>query len=463
MIVTRFAPSPTGFLHIGGARTALFNYLFSKRCGGKFFLRIEDTDTKRSSKEALEAILLGLKWLGIDFDPFKKEEEMVYQSKRTQAYSQLIEELLSRGKAYKCFFISEEIEEQKQKAIGKGESFVLRSAWRDRNDHPQQSPYVVRFKVDPNATTIINDQVHGDLKFDNSTIEDFALSRSDGGALYNLCVVCDDHYMGITHIIRGDDHITNAARQSLIYQAMDWDIPVMTHIPLIHGPDGAKLSKRHGATGAFEYKDMGYLPEALVSYLMRLGWSYDSDEIISLEEAISKFDIRHLGKSAARLDFDKMKSVNAFYIKQKDNQDLVDLVTEQKPLSEKSQKALLQGMESLKTRAKLIVALADMAKIYILEDDIVLSDEAKNIVKETDSQIIDDVKNLLENATNLSHSSLQEEFKKLSAQHNMPLGKLMQPIRCLITGSISSPSVFEIISIIGKDVALKRLNKKLVP
>ncbi|AVP88006.1 hypothetical protein phytr_10790 [Candidatus Phycorickettsia trachydisci] len=461
MIVTRFAPSPTGSLHIGGARTALFNYLFSKRYGGKFFLRIEDTDTKRSTKEALEAILAGLKWLGIDFDPFTQGEEIVYQSKRTQAYEDLISELLKKGKAYKCFATSAEIEERKQQALSQGKSFVLRSPWRDRNDHPIDVPYVVRFKVDPNQTTIIHDQVHEDLKFDNSTIEDFALSRSDGGALYNLCVVCDDHYMGITHIIRGDDHITNAARQTLIYQAMNWDIPAMAHIPLMHGPDGSKLSKRHGATSAFEYKDMGYLPEALVSYLMRLGWSYDSDEIISLEEAISKFDIEHLGKSAARLDFDKMKSVNAFYIKHKDNQGLVDLITDQRMFSDKSKKSLLQGMDSLKTRAKLITELADMAKIYILEEDIVLTDEAKSVLQETDAKVIDDVKALLESATDLSHSALQEEFKKLAAQHNMSLGKMMQPIRCLISGNTASPSVFEIISIIGKEIALKRLNKKV--
>jgi len=461
VIVTRFAPSPTGFLHIGGARTALFNYLFSKRYGGKFFLRIEDTDTKRSTKEALEAILAGLKWLGINFDSFKKEEEIVYQSKRTQAYQNLINELLERGKAYKCFATQDEIEEQKQQAVSQGESFVLRSPWRDRDDNPLDTPYVVRFKVDPDATTIIHDQVHGDLKFDNNTIEDFALSRSDGGALYNLCVVCDDHYMSVTHIIRGDDHITNAARQSLIYQAMGWDIPVMAHIPLIHGPDGAKLSKRHGAMSAFEYKDMGYLPEALVSYLMRLGWSYDSDEIISLEEAISKFDIKQLGKSAARLDSDKMKSVNAFYIKQKDNEDLLDLIAEEISFSDESKKALLQGMDSLKTRAKLITELVDMAKIYILEKNIVLTDEAKSVLQQTDTKIIDDVKDLLEHVIDLSHSALQEEFKKLATQHNIPLGKLMQPIRCLISGSTASPSVFEIISIIGKEIALKRLNQKV--
>jgi len=461
VIVTRFAPSPTGFLHIGGARTALFNYLFSKRYGGKFFLRIEDTDTKRSTKEALEAILAGLKWLGINFDSFKKEEEIVYQSKRTQAYQNLINELLERGKAYKCFATQDEIEEQKQQAVSQGESFVLRSPWRDRDDNPLDTPYVVRFKVDPDATTIIHDQVHGDLKFDNNTIEDFALSRSDGGALYNLCVVCDDHYMSVTHIIRGDDHITNAARQSLIYQAMGWDIPVMAHIPLIHGPDGAKLSKRHGAMSAFEYKDMGYLPEALVSYLMRLGWSYDSDEIISLEEAISKFDIKQLGKSAARLDSDKMKSVNAFYIKQKDNEDLLDLIAEEISFSDESKKALLQGMDSLKTRAKLITELVDMAKIYILEKNIVLTDEAESVLQQTDTKIIDDVKDLLEHVIDLSHSALQEEFKKLATQHNIPLGKLMQPIRCLISGSTASPSVFEIISIIGKEIALKRLNQKV--
>jgi len=461
VIVTRFAPSPTGFLHIGGARTALFNYLFSKRYGGKFFLRIEDTDTKRSTKEALEAILAGLKWLGINFDSFKKEEEIVYQSKRTQAYQNLINELLERGKAYKCFATQDEIEEQKQQAVSQGESFVLRSPWRDRDDNPLDTPYVVRFKVDPDATTIIHDQVHGDLKFDNNTIEDFALSRSDGGALYNLCVVCDDHYMSVTHIIRGDDHITNAARQSLIYQAMGWDIPVMAHIPLIHGPDGDKLSKRHGAMSAFEYKDMGYLPEALVSYLMRLGWSYDSDEIISLEEAISKFDIKQLGKSAARLDSDKMKSVNAFYIKQKDNEDLLDLIAEEISFSDESKKALLQGMDSLKTRAKLITELVDMAKIYILEKNIVLTDEAKSVLQQTDTKIIDDVKDLLEHVIDLSHSALQEEFKKLATQHNIPLGKLMQPIRCLISGSTASPSVFEIISIIGKEIALKRLNQKV--
>jgi glutamyl-tRNA synthetase len=465
-VITRFAPSPTGFLHIGGARTALFNYLFAKHHNGKFFLRIEDTDKQRSTDVTIDAIISGLKWLGLNWDAFSQEENHVYQSKRINRHREVALNLLQNGKAYKCFMTSDEIKEQKEDALNKGKSFLLTSPWRDIpiQQHPIDKPYVIRFKAPKTGTTVIDDLVHEKIIFENNTIEDFVLLRSDMEPLYNLCAFCDDYDMGVTHIIRGDDHITNAARQHLLYEAMAWQVPQMAHIPLIHGQDGVKLSKRHGATNVADYQTLGYLSDALINYLLRLGWSFDGQEIISLKDAAKIFDISQVGRSSSRIDFDKMKNINAQYIKACSNDYLLDLVLktlEQKGIkvSSQSKAFILKGMASLKVRAALITDLAEMAQIYLTDYEVQYSSKALEVLAATKPDIISDAIRLINNLDDVSYQAIQNAFKDLAGEHKIGLGALMQPIRCLLTGSIASPSVFEIIEIIGKIYAVDRLIK----
>ena len=324
-IITRFAPSPTGFLHIGGARTALFNYLFAKHHGGKFLLRIEDTDRVRSTEAATEAIFDSLKWLGIDWD-----DEPVHQFARSDIHAAAARKLVEMGKAYYCFLTPEELEAEREEAIHEGRHYIVKSKWRDADPstHPQDKSGAIRLKAPLAGETIIHDLVQGDVVVANDHLDDMILLRGDGTPTYMLAVVVDDHDMGVTHIIRGDDHLTNAARQIILYEAFDWEIPKMAHIPLIHGADGAKLSKRHGAVGVDWYKDEGYLPEAICNYLVRLGWSHGNDEIISREHAIEWFDVKAIGKSPSRLDWDKMRNVNMHYIKAADNARLMEFVLE---------------------------------------------------------------------------------------------------------------------------------------
>jgi glutamyl-tRNA synthetase len=464
-VVTRFAPSPTGFLHIGGARTALFNYLFAKKHGGRFLLRIEDTDKERSKQQATDAILSSLKWLNIKWDKFSEFEDEVHQSKRILRHQEIALELLRQHKAYKCFTTSEEIQEQKDKAINANTSFLFTSKWRDAtsDQHPDSDDYVIRFKTPKQGATEIDDMIHGKIVFQNNTIEDFALLKHGGDPLYNLCACVDDHDMGITHIIRGQDHITNAARQILLYQAMDWQVPNMAHIPLIHGQDGAKLSKRHGATNVEEYKILGYLPEALVNYILRLGWSYAGDEIISLEQAAKIFDTSHIGKSCARLDFDKLNNVNAIYIKTADNKYLTDLVTNQLTswgivINSKEYQMILAGMDSLKLRAQLIGELAQHAKIYLQSFLPTLDTQGQEVIRQTEVAVFQKVITMLQGQGGDAHrNNLQNAFKALAQELGLKLGELMMPIRLLITGQSASPSVFEIIEIIGIDLAITRI------
>ncbi len=309
-VITRFAPSPTGYLHIGSARTAIFNYLFAKHYGGKFLLRIEDTDKARSTIEATNAILNGLEWLGVSHD-----DEIIYQSRRADRHGLVANDLVKKSKAYKCFSTQEDIEIERQKAIKKGESFLFKSPWRDAEEsaHPQNKSFVIRLKAPREGKTIINDIIQGEVVVSNEILDDMVLLRSDGSPTYMLAVVVDDKDMDITHIIRGDDHLNNAFRQKLLYEACQWEVPVMGHIPLIHGQDGAKLSKRHGAVGIEWYRDEGYLPDALFNYLLRLGWSHGDEEIISKANAVEWFDGTHVGKSAARMDFEKLKYINGYW------------------------------------------------------------------------------------------------------------------------------------------------------
>ncbi len=457
-VITRFAPSPTGYLHIGGARTALFNYLFAKANGGKFSLRIEDTDRTRSTEAAIEAILSGLKWLDINWDG-----EIIYQSKLEYEHKKAALELVEKGKAYFCFSSPEEIDKLRKLAEKQKENFIFKSPWRDvlAKDHPHDIKPVIRLKVPYEGITVIEDKLQGEVKIENNTIDDLVLLRSDGTPTYMLAVVVDDHQMGITHIIRGDDHLTNAARQILIYKAFDWQVPIMVHIPLIHGPDGAKLSKRHGALGINAYQEMGYLPEAINNYLLRLGWSHKDDEIISKAEAVELFNLEGLGKAPACLDFAKMNFLNSHYLRKQDAQILLTFILpileKEYHISDEEKERILKGMISMKQHVQLISELALLAKIY-LKKPIIFDQTAKQVLQNLDINLIKQVENSLLEIELFSKENIQNALKIVAANNNMKLGELMQPLRILTTGLVSAPSVFEVMSIIGKDETIIRLN-----
>ena len=450
-IVTRFAPSPTGYLHIGGARTALFSYLFAKHNNGKFLLRIEDTDRKRSSQSAIDALLKGLEWLGLKWDG-----DEVYQFSRSERHKEVALELLAQDKAYKCFLSTEELEELREESMLTGKPIY--SKWRDADPSTYPDlPYVIRIKAPREGVTVIEDQVQGRVVTENHTLDDMILLRSDGTPTYMHAVVVDDQDMGITHIIRGDDHLSNTPRQVMIYQAMNWEIPVFAHIPLIHGPDGKKLSKRHGALGVEAYCDMGYLPETICNYLLRLGWSHGNDETISKEQAIEWFNLESIGKSPSRLDFKKLDNLNNHYLQQAENQRILNLMLEHMPkLSDTSKDNILNGLDSLKQRANTILELCDMAKIYIVEADILIPDDLKKMVM-MKYELIQEFQHHASKIDDWNKENLMEFAKTFALKNHMKLGDIAGIIRILLTGSNASPSVFEIMSIIGKNLTIKRL------
>ncbi len=456
-VITRFAPSPTGFLHIGSARTALFNYLFARHHNGKFMLRIEDTDRERSTKEAIDAILDGLTWLGLTWD-----EEPIFQLSRGDRHREIAENMLKHDKAYYCYCTPQELMEMREKAAREGKAFKYDSRWRDRD--PKDAPHgikpAIRLKAPRDGTTTIKDAVQGDVTIQNAELDDMVLLRSDGTPTYMLAVVVDDHDMNITHIIRGDDHLTNAARQIQIYDALGWEIPQFAHIPLIHGADGAKLSKRHGALGVDAYRDMGYLPEALRNYLLRLGWSHGNDEIISDQEAIEWFNLESIGKSPSRFDFTKLQSINAHYIKEASNERLVSIITPylHQPLSVIHKSRLLKGMNSLKERAKTIIELAESAKFYVI-DPTPISDKAKSLLTEEAKDLIVETLAILDNITDWKIDVIEESIKKLVESKGIGLGKIAQPLRVLLTGSTTSPGIFEIMEILGKEESIFRIKR----
>lgn len=457
-IITRFAPSPTGFLHIGGARTALFNYLFAKHHKGKFLLRIEDTDRERSTPQAVEAIFNGLKWLGLDWD-----DEVIFQSKRNNLYKAAALKLLDCGKAYFCFTPQEEIDRQRNEAIENKSHFIFKSLWRDADpiSYPKNIKPVIRLKAPESGHTIIHDTLQGDVIIENSHLDDMVLLRSDGTATYMLAVVVDDHNMGITHIIRGDDHLTNAARQILLYQGFGWKVPSMTHIPLIYGSDGAKLSKRHGALGVEAYKSMGYLPEALCNYLLRLGWGHKNDEIISRSQAIEWFDLGGLGKSPSRLDFAKMNNLNAHYLRNLDDQTLSTIVANSLQsyykISLEEFSFIEQAMPALKIRSETLQDLQELSKIY-LTLPVTYSSEAQVILANCNKELVCRIIEELQILEHFDKDSIQAKLKEISSNKGIKLGELMTPIRALITGKTSSPSIAEIMAIIGKENTLNRLS-----
>jgi glutamyl-tRNA synthetase len=453
-VVTRFAPSPTGFLHIGSARTALFNWLFARHHGGKFLLRIEDTDHARSTQEAIEAILEGMDWLGLHAD-----EPAIFQSRLAARHAEVAYELLEKGHAYKCYCTIEELEAMREAARAEGRSPKYDGRCRNRQDETR--PAVIRLKVPQTGTTIIKDCVQGDVKVDNDQLDDMVLLRADGTPTYMLSVVVDDYDMKITHVIRGDDHLTNAFRQTHLYQAMNWPVPAFAHIPLIHGADGAKLSKRHGALGIDAYREMGLLPEALLNYLLRLGWSHGDDEIIPMRKAIEWFNLESIGKSAARFDFVKLYHINNHYLRETEDKDLIKLIQpllETKlntPLSTVDLERLLKGMPGLKSRAKTLLELADNAIFYIhpLPHD----EKAKTQLTQEALDLLQAFSHTLETADPWAEKALEDTARTFAEQHNVGLGKLAQPARIALTGQTVSPSIFEIMAVLGKEEALKRL------
>lgn len=450
MINVRFAPSPTGYLHIGGARTALFNWLYARHHKGKFLLRIEDTDLERSTQENTDLIFKALTWLGIDWD-----EEPTIQSKRSARHTEIANELLAKGLAYRCFCTSEELEEMRASALARGCQPRYNNYWRDRDpkEAPIDAPSVIRFKIPQTGSVVINDLVQGQVTVDSEVLEDFVILRQDDTPTYMLAVVVDDHDMDITHIIRGDDHLTNAFKQKLVYEAMEWVIPTFAHIPLIHGSDGAKLSKRHGAVGVDAYEAMGILPQAMCNYLLRLGWSHGNAEIIAQAQAIEWFDVDHIGRSPARFDREKLLFLNAHYLREADNTWLASAIS--KPEDTDIIRArFVAGMNSLKQRAKTLVELRDNATFYRSRPT-ELSETAKKVI--IDHTLVQDFKAVLDQQTDWTEIALHTAAKTFAAEKEMKLVDLAQPLRVLLTGNTVSPSVFEIMAILGKEEIFVRL------
>ena len=457
-VITRFAPSPTGYLHIGSARTALFNWLYARHTGGKFLLRIEDTDRARSTDAAIDAILDSMSWLGLTWD-----DELVFQFSRADRHAAMARQLVAEGKAYPCYCSPEELEDMRKEARARNSPARYDGRWRDR--HPSEAPAgvppVIRFKAPQEGETVIEDQVQGVVRLQNNQLDDMVLLRADGTPTYMLSVVVDDHDMGITHIIRGDDHLTNAFRQQRLYHAFGWEVPVFAHIPLIHGPDGAKLSKRHGALGAEAYRDMGFLPEAMRNYLLRLGWSHGDDEVISTQQAVEWFDLPAIGRSAARFDVAKLTNLNAHYMRETEDVRLVDLMM--RPLSEIFQRALtaeernriVQGMPGLKTRAKTVVELVENAHFYI--ERLPFDEKAEKFLTPDFLPMVEQVIVRLKALPDFTEAATEGAVRETADVLDQKLGSLAQPLRVLLTGRTISPSIFEVMEVLGREETLKRL------
>lgn len=463
-IITRFAPSPTGYLHIGGARTALFNWLFTRHYGGKFLLRIEDTDRARSTEAAVQAIFNGLNWLGIEFDG-----EPIFQFARMNRHAEIAHELVERGKAYLCYTPPEELEElrkqqQSATALGNLNSILRERAEKDAANPRGRQP-VVRIKAPSvlNGEMVVKDEVLGEIKVPYTQLDDMILLRSDGTPTYMLSVVVDDHDMGITHIIRGADHTTNTFRQRMIYDGMGWAVPSFSHLPLIHGPDGAKLSKRHGATSVESYAEMGYLPEAMRNYLLRLGWGHGDTEIITSEEAMKIFELRDIGASPSRMDFAKLASVNHHYLRLADDDRLIALLA---PFLEKELgstpdelglQRLKRGLHDLKERAPTLIDLARAGLFYLRHRPLPLTKEASDILDQPTRALIGEMKQALDTVVDFKHDKIETVLKEFSAKKDLKLGKVAMPLRAAITGTTNSPSVFHVAEILGKEETLARL------
>ncbi|WKL56573.1 glutamate--tRNA ligase [Asticcacaulis sp. ZE23SCel15] len=460
-VVTRFAPSPTGYLHIGGARTALFNWLYAKAKGGRFLIQIEDTDRERSTPEAVEAIFEGLNWLGLNTD-----EEIVFQSSREPQHKQVVQSLYQSGHAYACFMTHEETEAARETARASGHA--LRSPWRDRVPTAEQlaTPHVIRFKGPLDEPLVINDAVQGQVSFNTKDMDDLILLRSDGTPTYNLAVVVDDHDMGVTHVIRGDDHLNNAARQTLIYKAAGWNVPTFAHIPLIHGPDGAKLSKRHGAQAVGDYQGLGYLPEAMRNYLARLGWSHGDDEIFNDQQMIDWFDIKDINKAPARLDFDKLNHVNAHWIRECEPKRLLilvhdDLISRGVAIDARSAEIIERTLPLIVERAVKITDFADLLAFALAKRPFQIDEKTKKLLTE---ETFDRLSRLHENLLSLSDwsvGSLDVTLKNFVENEGVGFGKIGPALRGILSGGHPAPDISRILAALGKSEGLARLKDGL--
>jgi glutamyl-tRNA synthetase len=463
-VVTRFAPSPTGFLHIGGARTALFNWLYARHTGGTMLLRIEDTDRKRSTDAAIAAIIDGLAWLGLDWDG-----EPISQYARAARHREVAEELVARGQAYCAYESAEELAAMRDKAKAEGRFARYEGVWRDRDpaEAPESVAPVVRIKAPREGDTVIEDRVQGRVAFPNKDLDDFVILRADGSPTYMHAVVVDDHDMGITHIIRGDDHLTNAARQTIIYEAMGWPVPEWAHIPLIHGPDGAKLSKRHGALGVEAYRAMGYLPEALRNYLARLGWSHGDKEIFSTAQAAAWFDLDAVNKGAARFDFNKLQNLNGHYIRATDDAALLAQLEAILPeigggadfsakLDDAARQRILGLMPALKERAKTLVDLMHAARFLVAERPLALDEKAAGLLDDAARARLGRLSDALRDVP-WRAVDLEQAVRDFAEADGVKLGQAAQPLRAALTGSGTSPSIFEVLTALGREESLARL------
>jgi len=459
-VVTRFAPSPTGYLHIGGARTALFNWLFARHHGGKFLLRIEDTDRARSTDAAIDAILDGMRWLDLDWDG-----DTVYQFARADRHAAVANELLAKGEAYRCYLTQDELAAMRAEAQEKRLPFRVRSPWRDRTDGDPAAPHVIRLRAPQEGAVTIADKVQGDVTVQNAELDDFILLRSDGTPTYMLSVVVDDNDMGVTHVIRGDDHLNNAFRQLGLIRAMGWRVPVYAHVPLIHGADGAKLSKRHGALGVDAYRDeMGYLPEAVNNYLLRLGWGHGDDEIISRAQAIEWFGLDNVGRSPSRFDFKKLENLNGHYLREADDVRLAAIVAPMvaklvgRDVTPAEKELLAAAMPALKPRAKTLHEIADGATFLFVPDPLVMDEKAAQVLRDAPEGLLASVTDRLRALPTWSQETVEAAVREESEAAGVGLGKLAQPLRAALTGRTVSPGIFDVLLLLGRDTSLARLD-----
>jgi len=453
-IVTRFAPSPTGFLHIGGARTALFNWLYARHHGGRFLLRIEDTDRARSTQEAIDAILDGMRWLGLDWDGHE-----YYQSQFQARHADVAHELLAAGHAYRCWLSPEELAAQRETARAEKRPFRIESPWRDRSDGPD-APFVLRLKAPRTGEVTIEDRVQGPVTVANEELDDFVLLRSDGTPTYMLAVVVDDHDMGVTHIIRGDDHLNNAFRQLAIIRAMNWPEPVYAHVPLIHGSDGAKLSKRHGALGVEAYRDeMGMLPEAVANYLLRLGWGHGDEEIISRDDAVAWFDIDQVGKSPSRFDLKKLEHLNGHYLRAADPARLASLVAARMDGADEAR--LAAAMPFLTPRAKDLNELAEGAAFLFAARPLAMDEKAAALLEGPARDLLALVHAKLAALPEWSAEATEQAVREVAEAEGAKLGQLAQPLRAALTGRATSPGIFDVLALLGREESLARIGDQL--
>ena len=464
-VVTRFAPSPTGYLHIGGARTALFNWLYARHHGGRTLLRIEDTDQKRSTQDAIDKIIEGLDWLGLNFD-----DAPVFQSDRAERHAEVAHKLLEAGHAYKCFATPEELEQMRAEQRANKQPMRYDRRWRDRSESeaPDGAPFVIRLKVPTDGETTIHDEVQGEVTVNNAEIDDYVLLRADGTPTYMLAVVVDDHDMGVTHVIRGDDHLNNAFRQLPIIRAMDeieggWPDPVYGHVPLIHGPDGAKMSKRHGAVGVEGYRDEeGVLPEALFNYLLRLGWGHGDREEITKSEAIELFYLDGVGKGPARFDIKKLQNLNGHYIREADDARLAKIVAARMD-RQADLDLLTQAMPFLKTRAKSINELVEGAAFLFAERPLEMTDKAAGLLDDEARQRLAGLSEMLHVQNDWTSEALEATTKSYAEKLELGLGKLAQPMRAALTGTTTSPGIFDVLVLLGKEESLLRIDAQASP